>query len=130
MFVCFVSKNVYLMFYVANSQKYVFHPYISMLHILCFVSLSYFCYVSNYCINPILCLLCIFLCKVAIFVAFTLLSVKVYVIGNVLHVGALSNVLCSQMFFIYLVCCIFDSNPLQVCFPPCSFACVMCFVGI
>ena len=27
--------------------------------------------------------------------------------------GALSNVFCSQMFLIYFVCCIFDSNPLH-----------------
>ena len=50
-----------------------------------------------------------FLCKIVILVAFTLVSVKIYVIFNVLHMGALSNVFFSQIFLIYFVCCIFPA---------------------
>ena len=39
-----------------------------------------------------------FLCKIVIFMAFTLVCAKMYVILNVLHLGTLSNVFSSQMF--------------------------------
>ena len=34
-----------------------------------------------------------------------------YVIENVLHMGTLANVFCSQMFLIYFVCCILTAVP-------------------
>ena len=46
----------------------------------------------------------------SILMAFTMLDVKILVVVIVIQERALPNEFCSQMFLIYFVCCIFDSN--------------------
>ena len=62
--------------------------------------------------------------------ALTLHDVKMLVVVKYLQERALPNVFCSQMFLIYIVCCIFDKNPSRFCFQLHKFANILCFAGI
>ena len=62
--------------------------------------------------------------------AFTSCDAKIFVVVNLLHERALPNVFCSQMFIIYFIYHIFDSNSSQFCFLLHKFPHILCFVGI
>ena len=75
-----------------------------------------FCSMLYYCIKSGFTLFVPLHCKIVIFVAFTMLSAKMYATFNVLHVGALANVFSCQMFPIYFVCDILIATPYSFAF--------------
>ena len=114
---CFVSKILifftkYVLLALSNFNPFRILFYVKLLHKIQFYAI------------------CAFSLQNCYFCGIHFVCVKMYVIFNVLHMGALSNVFCSQMFLIYFVCCIFDSNPLWFCLQLYSFAYIMYFVGI